>query len=67
MGARSLIGRINVGEKLILMHTKYILCGPRGVKEDTPTPLKVYGSYMLPWQQEFQSNQQKSNAGIPPT
>ena len=34
MDARSLTCRINVGEKLILMHTKYILCGPLCVKED---------------------------------
>ena len=39
----------------------YISCGPHGVRFLKFSPSKVYRSYMymLPWQQEFKSNEPK--------
>ena len=31
---RGLIGRIYVGDHKTLLHTKYISCGPHGIRED---------------------------------
>ena len=32
LGPRGLIGRIYVGDHLLLLHTKYVSCGPHGFR-----------------------------------
>ena len=34
LGPRGLTGRIYVGDHKILLHTKYISCGPHGFREE---------------------------------
>ena len=44
LGPRSLIGRIYVGDHLILLHTKYVSFGPHGFREEDFLSLFHYKS-----------------------
>ena len=53
---RGTVGRFYKGDHYTLLHTKYESLGPCGFGEEDFFmffPLKVYGSYLLPWKPEF--------------
>ena len=56
---RGMVGRIYVGDHLTLLHTKYLSSGPQGFRKEDFLSFShhKYGSYMLPWKPEFQSDQ----------
>ena len=58
---KGLIGNIYIGGHKILLHTKYISCGPHGFREYffLNSHYKSYESFMLPWQPEFKSHKPK--------
>ena len=59
MDPRGTVGRIYKEGHYLLLHTKYESSGPCGFGEEDIFmffPLEVYGSYLLPWKPEFQSD-----------
>ena len=59
MDPRGTVGRIYKEDHYTLLHTKYERSGTCGFREEDffmSFPLKVYGSYLLPWKPEFQSD-----------
>ena len=61
MDPRGTVGRIYKEDHYTLLHTKYMYersgtCGFREEDFFMFFPLSVYGSYMLPWKPEFQSD-----------
>ena len=59
MNPRGTVGRIYNEDHYSMLHTKYEMSGTCGFgKEDFFMffPLSVYGSYLLPWKPEFQSD-----------
>ena len=59
MDPRGTVGRIYKEDHYTLLHTKYERSGTCGFGEEDFFmffPLIVYGSYLLPWKPEFQSD-----------
>ena len=51
LGPRGLIGRIYVGDRLTLLHTKYVISGPHGFREEDVFyffPIKSLWEVMTP-------------------